>query len=157
MKILNIGDKAPGFTVVSTDKQMVSLSDFAGKNVVLLFFPFAFTGTCTKELCMIKDDITRYSSLNVQIIAISVDSPHSLKKYKEELQLPYVVLSDFNKSISNAYGCLYEEFCLGLKGVSKRSAFVINSESIIKHEEILENAGDIPNFDLINQTLASLN
>ena len=128
MKILNIGDKAPGFTVVSTDKQMVSLSDFAGKNVVLLFFPFAFTGTCTKELCMIKDDITRYSSLNVQIIAISVDSPHSLKKYKEELQLP-----------------------------SKRSAFVINSEGIIKYEEILENAGDIPNFDLINQTLASLN
>ena len=106
---------------------------------------------------MIKDDITRYSSLNVQIIAISVDSPHSLKKYKEELQLPYVVLSDFNKSISNAYGCLYEEFFLGLKGVSKRSAFVINSEGIIKYEEILENAGDIPNFDLINQTLASLN
>lgn len=157
MKILNVGDKAPGFTVVSTDRQMVSLSDFEGKNVLLLFFPFAFTGTCTKELCMIKDDIARYSTINAQVIAISVDSPHSLKKYKEELQLPLIVLSDFNKSISNSYGCLYEEFFLGLKGVSKRSAFVIDKEGIIKYEEILENAADIPNFELINQTLASLN
>jgi peroxiredoxin len=106
---------------------------------------------------MIKDDIARYTTVNAQVVAISVDSPHCLKKYKEELQLPFIVLSDFNKSISNSYGCLYEEFFLGLKGVSKRSAFVIDSEGIIKYEEILENAGDIPNFELINQTLASLN
>lgn len=156
MKILQIGDKAPGFTAVSTDRSTISLSDYEGKNVVLLFFPFAFTGVCTKELCMMRDDISHYSGLQAEVIAISVDSPHCLKRFKEDHQLPFVLLSDFNKTISASYGCLYEEFALGLKGVSKRSAFVIDAHGIIKYEEILENAGELPNFVLINQTLESL-
>jgi peroxiredoxin len=156
VKILQIGDKAPAFTAVSTDRNMVSLSDFHGKNVLLLFFPFAFTGVCTKELCMMRDDISRYEGLNAEVIGISVDSPHALRKFKEEQNLPFLLLSDFNKTISSSYGCLYEEFPLGLKGVSKRSAFLIDKNGLIKYAEILENAGELPNFVLINQTLESL-
>ncbi|MBK9271052.1 MAG: redoxin domain-containing protein [Saprospiraceae bacterium] len=154
--MLQTGDLAPEFSAVNTDRKMISLSDYKGRNVLLLFFPFAFTGVCTKELCMMRDDMARYSDLNAEIFGISVDSPHALKKFKEEQSLPFQLLSDFNKNISASYGCLYEEFHLGLKGVSKRSAFVIDKNGIIRYEEILENAGELPNFVQINQTLQSL-
>jgi len=156
LKILQTGDLAPEFSTVNTERKKISLSEYRGKNIILLFFPFAFTSVCTKELCMMRDDISKYSALNAEIFAISVDSPHSLKKFKEEQNLPFQLLTDFNKNISSSYGCLYEEFHLGLKGVSKRSAFVIDKNGIIRYEEILENAGEIPNFVLINKNLESL-
>jgi len=156
LKILKIGDKAPGFRLPSTEKNYVSLSDFEGKKVVLLFFPMAFTGVCTKELCMMRDDIARYAHINAEVIAISVDSYFTLAKYKELNELNFTLLSDFNKEVSRAYGCLYEEFALGLKGVSKRSAFVIDREGEIRYEEILENAGELPNFDAIQKLLETL-
>lgn len=157
MNILRLGDKAPGFKLLSTDLVEINLSDFEGQNCLLLFFPFAFTGTCTKELCMMRDEFSRYRNLNVQIIGISVDSPYSLRKYKEELQLNFPLLSDFNKQTSRAYTCIYEEYYNGLKGVSKRSAFLIDQEGHLRYIEILENAGDLPNFESINSILTNLN
>ncbi|MBK9109564.1 MAG: redoxin domain-containing protein [Saprospiraceae bacterium] len=157
MYSLKIGEKAPGFTLISNEKKEVSLTDFANRNVVLLFFPFAFTGTCTKELCSIRDQMDFYAKSNAQILGISVDSPYSLNKYKEELNLPYPLLSDFNKSVSRSYDCLYEEFNFGLRGVSKRAAFVIDKEGLLRYIEILENAGNLPNFDAVNRTLDNLN
>lgn len=157
MYSLKIGEKAPGFTLISNEKKEVSLTDFTNRNVVLLFFPFAFTGTCTKELCSIRDHMSYYTKSNAQILGISVDSPYSLNKYKDELQLPYPLLSDFNKSVSRAYDCLYEEFTFGLRGVSKRATFVIDKEGLMRYIEILENAGNLPNFDAVNRTLDNLN
>jgi glutaredoxin-dependent peroxiredoxin len=157
MSTLKTGDKAPDFTIYNTDKQEVSLSGLKGKNVVLLFFPFAFTGTCTKELCSVRDDIANYQNANAEVLAISVDSVHSLKRYKEDQSLNMQLLSDFNKEVSTAYDSIYQTFSLGYKGVSKRSAFVIDGSGTIQYAEVLENASEIPNLEAVKQTLARLN
>ena len=151
---LKVGDKAPLFTLYASDKSEVALENFRGKNVVLLFFPMAFTGVCTTELCTMRDDIANYDGMNAQVLAVSVDSPFSLGKFKEEQQLNFPLLSDFNKEVSRSYGALYEEFVLGLRGVSKRSAFVIDGDGVIQYAEVLESAGDLPNFDAIKAALA---
>lgn len=151
---LQVGDVAPSFTLKSTELKDVSLSDFKDHKVVLLFFPMAFTGVCTDELCQMRDNYSIYEKLNAQIVAISVDSPFTLKKFKEENNLNFPVLSDFNKSVSQAYGAFYEEFVLGLKGVSKRSVFLIDENGKIQYQEILENAGNLPNFEALEQVLS---
>lgn len=156
MKI-EVGQKAPLFTLNDTDKKAVSLADFKGKNVVVLFFPLAFTGTCTAELCATRDDIANYNAANAQVLAISVDSLFTLGKFKGEQNLNFPLLSDFNKEASAAYGALYEEFVLGMKGVSKRSAFVIDKDGVVRYAEVLEDAGKQPDFMAIKEVLAKLN
>jgi peroxiredoxin len=155
--MLKAGDKAPEFALRASDKSLVQLSEQRGKNIVLLFFPFAFTGVCTKELCYLRDSLAEYEALDAQILAVSVDSPYTLARWKEEQQFNFPLLSDFNKTISKKYDTLYKEFGLGLKGVSKRSAFVIDKEGIVRYAEVLENAGELPNFEAVRQTLQSLN
>jgi len=154
---LNIGDKAPDFTLKNSELKDVSLASYKGQNLVVLFFPFAFTGVCTTELCTIRDGLSKYESLNTSIVGISVDSPFTLAKFKEENKLNFPLLSDFNKTVSTAYHALYEEFVAGLKGVSKRSAFVIDKKGTIKYVEVLENAGNLPNFEAIEKAVADLN
>ncbi len=150
---LQIGDLAPSFKLVNTDKQEVSLEDYRDKNLVILFFPLAFTGVCTTELCTIRDDIGNYNNMNTSVVAISVDSFATLGKFKEDQKLNFDLLSDFNKDVSNSYGVLYDEFVLGMKGVAKRSAFVVDSDGKIKYAEVLESAGDLPNFEAIQVAL----
>lgn len=153
---LQVGDKAPSFTLFNTEKKEISLSDFAGKNVVILFFPLAFTSVCTAELCEMRDNIATYSSLNAEIVGISVDSLFTLDKFKAEQSLPFNLLSDFNKEVSTAYESIYENFVLGMKGVSKRSAFVVDANGTIQYAEVLESAGDVPNFVAVKEALAGL-
>ena len=153
---LKVGDKAPDFTLTNDETKSVSLSDYKGKNVVVLFFPLAFTGVCTTELCNTRDDISFYKGLDAEVVAISVDSPFTLAKFKEEQNLNFPLLSDFNSEVSTAYGSLYEDFVLGMKNVSKRSAFVIDKEGIIRYAEVLDNAGELPDFDAVKGTLSSL-
>jgi len=157
VNMLQPGDKAPDFALRSSDKSLVKLSEQRGKNVILLFFPFAFTGVCTKELCQMRDSIADYEKLDAQILAISVDSPYTLAKWKEEQGFNFPLLSDFNKTASKKYDSLYKEFGMGMKGVSKRSAFVIDRKGIVQYAEVLENAGEIPDFTAVKQTLLSLN
>jgi len=156
MKI-DVGQPAPDFTLYASDKSKVTLSDLRGKNVLLLFFPLAFTSTCTAELCSVRDNISWYNNANATVFGISVDALHSLAKYKEEQQLNFTLLSDFNKDVSRAYDTIYEMFGYNMKGVSKRSAFVIDKEGIIQYAEVLENASLVPDFDAINKTLEQLN
>ncbi|MEJ6692739.1 MAG: peroxiredoxin [Saprospiraceae bacterium] len=151
---IKVGEKAPLFTLRNSAKEEVSLSDYKEKNVVVLFFPLAFTGVCTTELCEIRDSIAEYNNMNAEVMAISVDSPFTLAKFKEEQGYNFLLLSDFNKEVSRAYGSLYEDFVLDMKGVSKRSAFVIDKEGTIKYVEVLENAADIPNFEAVKEALA---
>ena len=153
---LQVGQQAPSFTLPDTDRNQVSLADFSGKNVVLLFFPMAFTGVCTTELCNVRDNIALYNNANAQVLGISVDSPFTLAKFKEEQKLNFPLLSDFNKEVSAAYGSFYDVFIGWMKGVSKRSAFVIDGAGVVRYAEVLESAGDLPNFEAINSTLASL-
>lgn len=150
---VQVGQKAPDFSLFNSEKQKLSLTDYSGKRVVLLFFPLAFTSVCTEELCAVRDNISFYSNLNAQVIGISVDSLYTLAKYKEEQKLSYPLLSDFNKEVSTAYGCLYEQFGYGMKGVSKRAAFVLDEEGIVQYAEVLENAGNIPDFNAVNSAL----
>jgi glutaredoxin-dependent peroxiredoxin len=154
--MLNPGDKAPDFTLRASDKSQVSLKSFEGKNVVLLFFPAAFTGVCTKELCQMRDSIGEFEKLNAQILAISVDSLFTLNKWKEDQAFNFPLLSDFNKTVSKKYDVLYKEFVYEMKGVSKRSAFVIDKNGLIQYAEVLDNAGEMPNFDLVKKTLDGL-
>ncbi len=154
---LQPGQKAPDFTLFSSDKTPVSLADYNGKNVVMLFFPMAFTSVCTAELCEMRDNIATYTNLNAEVVGISVDSPFTLAKFKEEQELPFPLLSDFNKEVSTEYGSLYETFAFGMKGVSKRSAFVVDGQGVIQYAEVLENAGDVPSFTGIQEALSMNN
>lgn len=147
---IQIGQAAPKFTLVSSDLKEVSLSDFAGKKVIIHFFPMAFTGTCTTQLCTMRDNFSFYEGLNAQVLGISVDSPFALAKFKEEQNYQFPLLSDFNKEVSTSYDSLYEDFVFGLKGVSKRAAFVVDENQNIIYAEVLESAKDLPDFAAID-------
>ncbi|MEX0843684.1 MAG: redoxin domain-containing protein [Balneolaceae bacterium] len=148
--------KAPDFSLINTERKQVSLKDFRGeKNVVLLFFPLAFSSTCTKELCSTRDNLKIYNSLDAEVIGISIDSFFVLKAFKEANNLNYSLLSDFNKEVSRKYDTFYEDY-YGMKGVSKRSVFVIDKEGRIVHQEILENSGRIPDLLKVQEVLAGL-
>jgi peroxiredoxin len=151
--MLQVGDKAPDFKLFNTEKQEVSLATLQGKNVVLLFFPLAFTSVCTAELCNIRDNYATYNKLNAEVIGISVDSVFTLHKFKAEQNLNFHLLSDFNATVSEQYGAMYEEFVMGMKRVSKRAAFVVGTDGNIKYAEVLASAGDLPNFEAIQAVL----
>jgi len=155
--MIKIGDKAPDFTLRGSDKSQVSLKDFSGKNVVLLFYPATYSGVCTKELCMMRDGLAEYERLDAQVLAISVDSLFTLAQWKMDQGFNFPMLSDFNKTLSKKYDVLYKEFVFEMKGVSKRSAFVIDKTGIVRYAEVLENAGEMPNFEAVKNTLESLN
>jgi len=155
MKI-EIGQAAPDFTLYDSAKNKITLSDLRGQNVLLLFFPLAFTSTCTAELCSVRDNISFYNNVNAKVFGISVDSLHTLAKYKAEQNLNFSLLSDFNKDVSTAYGSIYEMFSYNMKGVSKRSAFIIDKDGIVRYAEVLENASEQPNFKNITLTLEDL-
>lgn len=154
---LQINDQAPDFKLINSEKKTVTLSEHKGKNVLLLFFPLAFTSTCTAELCSTRDDLEFYNKINAVVFGISNDSNFVLKKFKESLNLNFELLSDWNKTTSEAYGSLYTEFILGMKGVAKRSAFVIDKDGRIQYAEVLEDAGKVPNFEAIKACLEKLN
>lgn len=151
------GQTAPDFSLFDTEKNKVTLSNFKGKNVLLLFFPQAFTSVCTKELCAVRDDIARYSNTSAEVLGISVDSVFTLSKFKEEQGYNFPLLSDFNKEVSAAYQTIYTDWILEMKGVSKRSAFIIDKNGIIQYAEVLDNAGEVPDFTAINALLEQLN
>jgi peroxiredoxin len=151
-----IGTKAPDFSLFDNAKKKVTLSEFKGKNVVLLFFPQAFTSVCTEELCSVSDNMHHYEDLDAQVLGISVDSVFTLDKYHNDQQYHFPLLSDFNKEVSRAYKSLYDTWIFDMKGVSKRSAFVIDKEGVIRYAEVLDNPGLQPDFNAIKNTLASL-
>jgi peroxiredoxin len=153
---LKVGDKAPNFKLYNTEKQEVSLKNYKGKPLVILFFPQSFTGVCTKELCSTRDDIAYYQNIGADVVAVSVDSVFTQAKFKEEQKLNFPLLSDFNKKMSKAYGAIYNDWILGMKGVSKRSAFVVDGKGIIQYAEVLESAGDLPNFDAVKSKLKEI-
>lgn len=149
-------ETAPDFTLKDTDNKDVSLSDFKGdKNVVLLFFPLAFSGVCTKELCSTRDNLKIYNSLEAEVLGISADSFFTLKAFKEANNLNFSLLSDFNKEVSKKYDSFYEDY-YGMKGVPKRSVFVIDKKGTIAHQEILEDSDKLPDLNKVQEVLANL-
>ncbi len=156
---LKVGDTAPKFELFDHNTEKVSLDQFSGKNVVLLFFPLANTSVCTEEMCTFRDELKVYENLDAQVLGISVDSPFALKMFAEKNNYNFPLLSDFNKEVSASYEALYDVFVPGkfdFKGVSKRSAFVIDKNGVIQYAEVLENAGEEPNYFAIKQTLEKI-
>jgi glutaredoxin-dependent peroxiredoxin len=153
---IEIGQLAPDFSLYNTEKEKVTLSQLRGENVLLLFFPLAFTSVCTAELCAVRDNMKIYESLHVKPLGISVDSLYTLAKFKQEQNLNFPLLSDFNKTVSKLYGSLYENFGFDMQGVSKRSAFLIDTEGIVRYAEVLENAGKQPDFQALQVKLREL-
>ncbi|MEM6380609.1 MAG: redoxin domain-containing protein [Bacteroidota bacterium] len=152
-----VGQPAPDFTLKSSEQKDVTLSEFKGKkNVLVLFFPLAFTSVCTEELCSARDNIAVYNSADAEVLAVSVDSFFTLGQFKSANNLNFTLLSDFNKEAATAYGAIYDDF-FGMKGVAKRSAFVVDKEGTVRYAEVLEDAGKQPNFAAIQETLAQLN
>lgn len=156
MAKLNIGDKAPDFELPITMDETWKLSDHIGEaNIVLLFFPLAFSPPCHDEMCSIRDGFSEFKGLDATVVAVSVDNPFVLGKWKEELGLPYPLLSDFNKTAGKAYGAFYEE--LGpLKGVNKRSAFIIDKEGTIRFVWVSEDPGVMPDITEIKKELEKM-
>ena len=152
---MHIGQHAPDFTLYNTANEEITLKELIEKsNVVLLFFPLAFSGICTNELCSIRNDMHKYEQLNAIILGISVDSMFALHKFKEEQQLQFELLSDFNRDVARRYHVLCEDFPLfNMKNVSKRAAFVIDKKGTIQHMEILDDPEKIPNFHAIEEAL----
>jgi peroxiredoxin len=134
----HVGDVAPGFTAASTSGKDVSLSSFRGtRNVLLAFFPLAFTGTCTKELICFSEDFDQFRGNDVEILPISVDSVPSLKEFKNKLQMKTELLSDFKRDISRAYGVLNEE-----RFFSNRAYFLIDKEGLVRWSHVEGNNSD---------------
>ncbi len=153
---LTVGSSAPDFTLKTKTPEGLSditLSSYKEESsVVLLFFPFAFTGVCTEETCSVRDDLSSYENLNAKVFGISVDSPFAQEamSIKEELNFP--LLSDFNKEVSSKYGVLYEDF-IGFKGVSKRSAFVISKNGDVAFSWSSDDPKQLPDFNAIKEAL----
>jgi glutaredoxin-dependent peroxiredoxin len=152
---IQVGQEAPDFVLTDSTLKKIHLQELRGQNVVLLFFPLAFTRVCTAELCSVRDDLSIYQGLQSQVFGISADSPFVLAKFKEEQSLPFPLLSDFNKEVSAAYDSLYADY-FGMKGVPKRSAFVIDAAGVVRYAVVMENDGEMPNFGAIQEVLKAL-
>jgi glutaredoxin-dependent peroxiredoxin len=156
--VLRIGQRVPDFSVPDTNKQERKLSEFTQKGkTVLLFFPFAFSGVCDKEMCVFRDDMAKFNSLNAQTVGISVDSIFTLKIFAQTYNLQFPLLSDFNKKVSRAYGVLQEAWvAFGYKGVSKRAAFVLDGKGILRYKWVTDAPSNEPPYDEILSSLSKL-
>lgn len=154
-----IGTKAPDFSLKSKQESGVvdvKLSDNHGKkNTVLLFVPLAFTGVCTSELCDISAGISAYTSLNADVIGISVDSPFSQEAWAQKENIKITLASDLNKTTSKDYGVLLDDL-LGFGSTSARAAFVIDKDGVVQYSEQTPTPKDLPNFTAIQETLSKL-
>jgi glutaredoxin-dependent peroxiredoxin len=152
---VDVGSKAPDFTLTNHDRQAVTLSSERGHPVVLAFFPAAFSSVCTRELCTLRDDFAPLRSANAQVFGISVDTPFALKAFHSEQKLPFPLLSDFNKDVIRAYG-VYNEDMIGLKGIARRAVFVLDKDGVVRYREVLDDARNEPDYQKVMETLAAI-
>jgi glutaredoxin-dependent peroxiredoxin len=157
---LKVGDKAPDFTLPSftpsPDLAQVSLSGLKGKNVVLLFFPQAFTGVCTDEMCAMRDSFSSYKDMNAEVMGISVDGTFVQKAFAKQNDITFPLLSDFNKEVIRSYDVVQAEFAHGQKETAQRAVYVIDKDGVIKYVEVTENPGVQVNFDALKNAVGQL-
>lgn len=156
---ITVGDQAPDFTLKSKsgdDMNDISLSDYRdSKNVVILFFPLAYTSVCTDEMCSVSGGLADYDALDAQVLGISVDSPFAQEAWAEKEGITIPLLSDFNKEVSAAYGSQFEDL-IGFKGVAKRSAFVVDKSGVVRFASVSDDPTELPDFDAIKACLQAL-
>ena len=156
---ITTGTAAPDFTLFSNKMEAFTLSEHRGqKNVLLLFFPGAFTSVCTTELNTVNGELDVFGGDNTQVAGVSTDSPFALEEFRSVHKFDFPLLSDHDGDVSALYGAKYDHDFTPMKldRISKRAAFVVDKAGVVQYAEVLENAGELPNFDAIKQVLASL-
>ena len=161
---LAVGTKAPDFTLPTKTtegpKQIKLSENFGKKNTLLLFFPMAFTGTCTEEMCSLTPALPNYEGMNAVVYGISGDNPFAQEAWSQKEKIGVALLSDYEHKVARDYGVAYDSFLpqknLGMAGVAKRSAFVIDTNGVIQYAESSDDPGQLPNFDKIKAKLAEL-
>src|SRR6187551_3502032 len=152
---VDVGSKAPDFTLVNQDREPVTLGEQRGRPVVLAFFPAAFSSVCQKELCTFRDSMGRLGEAKAQVFGISVDTFFTLKAFHDQQKFSFPLLSDFNKEAIRDYG-VFNEDMIGLKGIAKRAVFVIDKDGVVRHREVLEDARNEPDYEKVYGALAGL-
>jgi glutaredoxin-dependent peroxiredoxin len=155
---VDVGSKAPDFTLKNEERQPVTLSEQRGHPVIIAFFPAAFSSVCTKELCMFRDSLGRLDKLSqghVRVYGISVDTFFTLKAFHDHEKLAFPLLSDFNKQAIRDYG-VFNEDMIGLKGIAKRAVFLIDRDGIVRYREVLDDARNEPDYEKLYDAVARL-
>jgi len=155
---VDVGSKAPDFTLMNQDRQPVTLSQQKGKPVVLAFFPAAFSSVCEKELCTLRDSLSSLNELSrakAQVYGISVDTFFTLKAFHDQQKFTFPLLCDFNKEVIREYG-VFNDDMVGLKGIAKRAVFVLDKDGIVRHREVLDDARHEPDYQKLYAAVASL-
>ncbi len=157
---LKVGDKAPDFTLPSftpsAELEQISLGNFKGKNLVIAFFPQAFTGVCTTEMCSMNDDFNAYKGMNTEVIGVSVDGTFVQKAFAKANNINVPLLSDFNRVMIRNYDVVHPEFAHGQKETAKRAVYVIDKDGLVRYVEVTPTPGDQLNFDAIKAAVAAL-
>jgi len=154
---IDVGQKAPDFTLLDTNLKPRKLTEFLNKNVVLAFYPGAFTAVCTKEMCTFRDSLTKLNRLNAQVVGISVNDPFSNKAFAEANGLNFPLLSDYNREVVKLYHVEVKDFA-GLKGytAAKRSIFIVDKEGILRYKWISDDPRIEPNYEEIERVLKEI-
>jgi peroxiredoxin len=154
---LRKGDRAPDFTLVDTERKPRTLKEFLGKKTVVAFFPGAFTGVCTKEMCALRDSLSVLNALNAQVVAISVDSPFANKGFADHNKLGFPVLSDYTRATSEAYAGLLKDFA-GLSGytAAKRSVFILDAAGVVQYAWISDVASVEPDYEAVKNAVNAI-
>jgi len=152
---VDVGSKAPDFTLTNEERQPVTLSQHRGHPVVLAFFPAAFSSVCQKELCTFRDSMSRLNSAQAQVYGISVDTFFALKAFHEAQRLTFPLLSDFNKEVIREYG-VFNPDMIGLRGIAKRAVFVLDRDGVVRYREVLEDARNEPNYEAVFEAVKNL-
>ena len=155
--MVNIGDTAPAFTLRATDKRAVSSSEYAGKKLILAFYPGAFTGVCDKEMCAFQDNMGKLSEANAEVLGISVDSPWANAEFARKYELGFTLLSDVDRKVVN----LYDATFTGLGGIegyvsANRVVIVIDKDGVVQHRWDAESPGIEPDYDSVVALASSL-
>jgi peroxiredoxin len=153
---VDVGSKAPDFTLMNQDRENVTLSQELGRsNVVLAFFPGAFSGTCTKEFCNFRDTMAAFKNVNARVLGVSTDTFFTLKAWDEQQKLGFPLLSDYNKEVINRYGVVNPDMIV-LKNISRRAVFVIDKAGVVRYREVLDDARNEPDYRKLNDALSAI-
>ena len=155
--MVTVGDTAPAFTLRATDKREVSLSEFSGQTIVMVFYPGAFTGVCDKELCAFRDSMDALNKADAVVLGISVDSPWANAEFARKYNLEFELLSDLNREAVHAYDASF----VGLGGIdgyvsANRVVIIVDSAGVVRYRWVAENPGVVPNYDVVVAAAAAL-
>jgi peroxiredoxin len=153
---VEVGSKAPDFTLMDQDRQPVTLSALVNQGpVVLAFFPAAFSSVCQNEMCTFRDSLATLGQSQAQVLGISTDTFFALKAWAEQQRLNFPLLSDYNKDVITQYGVVNPDM-IGLKNIAKRAVFVVDHTGVVRHREVLDDARNEPDYQKIQSTLAAM-